>query len=220
MSASAESCAQCGKHGVSLIRCSRCWQASYCSSSCYAFLKLHREACTAQPAAQAKNLREEVAEKEQMTEPGRSFLLPLGSGPMNPLAAADLPPLGRDGPTGEAADNATIERILLDMAPLKETHDQHEAFRTRLAVCVVEVCGSQCRLETFGSTVSGFATRDSDLDFNLNPDPSEVVATSPRAPRLPPFRSSGVHGASLAHFPASSNPGIEPLIDLAAGVAA
>ena len=46
MAASAESCANCGKQGEGLKRCSRCKQASYCGAECQnADWKRHKKKC-------------------------------------------------------------------------------------------------------------------------------------------------------------------------------
>ena len=60
MSASADSCSNCGTQGVALKRCARCMQTSYCGADCQkaAWKKGHKTECT--PAMPARDVFEIV----------------------------------------------------------------------------------------------------------------------------------------------------------------
>ncbi|KAJ1473330.1 armadillo-type protein, partial [Baffinella frigidus] len=67
-------------------------------------------------------------------------------------------------------DNATIARILAGMAATDETRRQQAALMARLDTIAKRLYGPATRIDAFGSTVSGFAMRDSDLDITMNPN--------------------------------------------------
>lgn len=89
-------------------------------------------------------------------------------------AGGDNSPSKRADEGGEAGDDATIERILLEMAMTDERRHEHKEFIVRLDGILKKCCGRDARVDAFGSTVSGFATRDSDLDITLNPGRGKV----------------------------------------------
>ena len=82
----------------------------------------------------------------------------------------------------EAADNAAIERIIVSIEATDETRHQHTRFLGLLDSVLKSFCGCAARVDPFGSTVSGFATRESDLDITLNPGGGTV-----RRCHLPPL---------------------------------
>ncbi|KAJ1475144.1 hypothetical protein T484DRAFT_3201066 [Baffinella frigidus] len=90
-------------------------------------------------------------------------------------AGGDNSPSKRADEGGEAGDDATIERILLEMAMTDERRHEHKEFIVRLDGILKKCCGRDARVDAFGSTVSGFATRDSDLDITLNPGRGKVL---------------------------------------------
>ena len=99
----------------------------------------------------------------------------------------------------EAAANASILRIIRDIEATDETKRQHQAFIQSLESIQFRGVASKTRVDPFGSTVTGFATRDSDLDITL--DPSGKV-------RRPTICSSGAHDASSGVPSCLATPGI------------
>jgi DNA polymerase sigma len=70
---------------------------------------------------------------------------------------------------GQSDDMREIARILAEMEATEETRAKHREFIARLEGIVKWWCGREARLDPFGSTVAGFATKESDLDLTLNP---------------------------------------------------
>lgn len=74
----------------------------------------------------------------------------------------------------ETADTATIARFVADTEATDKNRRQMKALRLRLTRLLKKFVGPETQIDPFGSTVSGFATRDSDLDITIDPSPGKV----------------------------------------------
>ena len=119
-----------------------------------------------------------------------------------PAVGGDDIPSKRADEGCEAGDNATIHRVLADMEAPDEMRLQHKEFIVRLDGILKKCCGRDARVDAFGSTVAGFATRDSDLDITLNPGRGKVHASEACLPPSAPLTS--IVFAALPPSPAST----------------
>ena len=115
-----------------------------------------------------------------------------------PAVGGDDVPSKRADESCEAGDNAAIHRILADMEAPDEMRLQHKEFIVRLDGILKKCCGRDARVDAFGSTVAGFATRDSDLDITLNPGGGKVRASEAY---LPPFSPATVSSSWFLQCP-------------------
>ena len=68
-----------------------------------------------------------------------------------------------------SAEQQLLGQILAGMEATNTRRRQKTKFKVRIDGMLRECCGPYARVVLFGSDVSGFATRDSDLDINIDP---------------------------------------------------